>query len=326
MPKGKKFRPPFQRGGEPPQPIRNYFSCTSLICSSVTLVTLQREVLRRGVPAAGLLLCSLTEMMKNQQQSLPAKGNVIVIDQRYSRTAMLTGEDGIAKLRSARIAVFGAGGVGGHAIEALARCGVGSIDIYDDDNISVSNLNRQLLALKSTVGMNKAEAAVMRIADIDDTVKAAAHKMFFLPENADEVDFTQYDVIIDAIDTVSGKIELAVRGQAAGAYVISAMGAGNKLDPTAFTACDIYETSVCPLARVMRRELRKRGVKSLRVVYSTEEAITPLSVDIIGEENSADEPERKGTPKKNPPGSISFVPSAAGLIIASETVKYILGY
>lgn len=243
-------------------------------------------------------------------------------DEQHSRTARLIGDDNLAKLRNARAAVFGVGGVGGFAAEALARCGIGSIDLFDDDKVSISNLNRQIIALRSTVGRHKTDVMAERIADIDPEIKVTGHKMFFLPENADEVDFSQYDVVIDAIDTVSGKLEIAVRGQAAGAYVISAMGAGNKLDPMSFTACDIYETSVCPLARVMRRELKKRGVKSLRVVYSTEEARTPIITEM--QEQTEDNPLRKGTPKTNSPGSISFVPSAAGLIIASEAVKYLM--
>lgn len=237
---------------------------------------------------------------------------------------MLIGEDGVNRLRSSRVAVFGAGGVGGFAIEALARCGVGAIDIFDDDKVSVSNLNRQIIALGSTVGMHKADAAAARIADIDESIRVNAVRMFFIPENADQVDFSRYDAVIDAIDTVSGKLEIIMRAKAAGCFVISAMGAGNKLDPLKLTVCDIYETSVCPLARVMRRELRKRGVKELKVVYSTEEALTPIEIDADRGSDNEESPLRKGTPKKNPPGSISFVPSAAGLIAASETVKFLL--
>ncbi|MCM1524861.1 MAG: tRNA threonylcarbamoyladenosine dehydratase [Ruminococcus sp.] len=232
-------------------------------------------------------------------------------DEQYSRTAVLLGEEKLNKLRRSRVAVFGAGGVGSYAIEALARCGTGSIDIFDGDRIAVSNLNRQLIALKSTVGMYKSDAAAARIADIDGSIKATGHRMFFLPENADEVDFSAFDAVIDAVDTVAAKLEIIVRAQAAGVFVISSMGAGNKLDPSKFTVCDIYETSVCPLARVMRRELRKRGVKSLRTVYSTEEAHPP---------RIPCEPDERG---KLPPGSVSFVPSAAGLLIAAETVKYL---
>ncbi|MGN1089936.1 MAG: ThiF family adenylyltransferase [Huintestinicola sp.] len=245
------------------------------------------------------------------------------MDEQYSRTAMLIGEDGLDKLRNARVAVFGVGGVGGYAIEALARCGIGTLDLFDDDTVSVSNLNRQIIALKSTVGMAKVDAAAARIADIDNSIRVNARRMFFVPETADQVDFSLYDAVIDAIDTVSGKLEIITRAQQAGAYVISAMGAGNKLDPTKLTACDIYETSVCPLARVMRRELKKRGVKALRVVYSTEEARTPIQIE-TAHTDSSESPLRTGKPKTNAPGSISFVPSAAGLIIASETVKYIL--
>lgn len=247
-----------------------------------------------------------------------------MINEQYSRTAMLIGEDGTKKLRKARVAVFGVGGVGGFAAEALARCGIGHIDLYDDDKVSVSNLNRQIIALKSTIGMYKTDVMTARIQDIDDSTEVRGIKMFFTPENAHEVDFSQYDVVIDAIDTVSGKIELAVRGQAAGAYVISAMGAGNKLDPFRFTACDIYETSVCPLARVMRRELKKRGVASLRVVYSTEEARKPIEIQ-TSSAPAEESPLRSGKPKTNSPGSISFVPSAAGLFLAHEAVEYLLG-
>lgn len=247
-----------------------------------------------------------------------------MIPEQHSRTAMLIGEVNTEKLKKARAAVFGVGGVGGFAAEALARCGVGSIDLYDDDKVSLSNLNRQIIALRSTVGMYKTDVMAARIRDIDPDITVTGHRMFFTPQNAHEVDFSRYDVVIDAIDTVSGKIEIAVRGQEAGAYVISAMGAGNKTDPFKFTACDIYETSVCPLARVMRRELKKRGVKSLRVVYSTEEARKPH--DIVCEKEETIESElRTGKPKTNSPGSISFVPSAAGLFIASEAVRHICG-
>lgn len=234
-------------------------------------------------------------------------------EEQYSRTAMALGEDNLSKLRRSRIAVFGAGGVGGYAIEALARCGVGSIDIFDGDRVAVSNLNRQIIALKSTVGMYKTDAAAARIADIDESIRVTGHPVFFLPENSGQVDFSRFDAVIDAVDTVSAKLEIIKRSQEAGAFVISAMGAGNKLDPTKFVACDIYETSVCPLARVMRHELRKMGVKSLRVVYSTEEA-KPHRVHC--------EPDERG---KVPPASVSFVPSAAGLIIAAETVRYLIG-
>ncbi len=245
-----------------------------------------------------------------------------MICEQYSRTAMLIGEEAVEKLKNSRAAVFGAGGVGGYAIEALARCGVGTIDIFDDDKISVSNLNRQIIALNSTVGMYKTDAMAARIHDIDPSVTVNTHRMFFMPQNADQVDFTQYDAVIDAIDTVSGKLEIAERCIAAGTFVISSMGTGNKLDPTKLTVCDIYETSVCPLARVMRRELKKRDVKALRVVYSTEPALPRREIETT---SSAEEsPLRSGKPKTNSPGSISFVPSAAGLIAASEVIKHLI--
>lgn len=229
----------------------------------------------------------------------------------FSRTELLLGAEGIEKLRKARIAVFGVGGVGGYAVEALARSGVGALDLIDDDTVSLTNINRQIIALHSTVGKPKVEVAAERVADINPACKVQTYRTFYTPETADDFDFTQYDYVIDAIDTVSGKIALAVQAQQAGTPLISSMGAGNKLDPTAFEVADIYATSVCPLARVMRRELRKRGIKKLKVVYSREEAMTPL----VGEE----EP---GTHQKRvTPGSVAFVPSVAGLILAGEVIK-----
>ena len=229
----------------------------------------------------------------------------------FSRTELLLGAEGIEKLRKARIAVFGVGGVGGYAVEALARSGVGALDLIDDDTVSLTNINRQIIALHSTVGKPKVEVAAERVADINPACKVQTYRTFYTPETADDFDFTQYDYVIDAIDTVSGKIALAVQAQQAGTPLIASMGAGNKLDPTAFEVADIYATSVCPLARVMRRELRKRGIKKLKVVYSREEAMTPLA----GEE----EP---GTHQKRvTPGSVAFVPSVAGLILAGEVIK-----
>ncbi len=232
------------------------------------------------------------------------------------RTELLLGPEAMTRLRQARVAVFGAGGVGGQAIDALARAGIGSLDIIDDDVISVSNLNRQILALHSTLGRYKAEVARERILDIDPTIQVQAHKVFFTPETAGQFDFSVYDYIVDAIDTVAGKIELAVRGQEAGVPVISAMGAGNKLDPTAFQVADIYETSVCPLARVMRRELKKRGVRALKVVYSQETPIKPAPQDT----------DMDGAhPRRAVPGSVSFVPPVAGLILAGEVIRDLAG-
>ena len=236
------------------------------------------------------------------------------MDQAFSRTALLLGAEAMEKLRSSRVIVFGLGGVGGHACEALVRSGIGAIDLVDDDQVAVSNLNRQLFATRSTLGMDKVEAAKARLLDINPELRVTTHKCFFLPETADRFDFTQYDYIVDAIDTVTAKLCLAEAAYRAGTPIISSMGAGNKLDPTAFEAADINKTSVCPLARIMRKELRKRGVKKLKVVYSREDALTPLE---------AAEPDREG--RRSVPGSTAFVPSVAGLILAGEVVKDLAG-
>lgn len=227
----------------------------------------------------------------------------------FLRTEMLLGSEAMENLRNARVAVFGVGGVGGYAVEALARSGVGHLDLIDNDTVCGSNLNRQIIALRSTIGRYKTESARDRIADINPECIVTEHRMFFMPETADEIDFSVFDYVIDAIDTVTGKIEIIMRAKATGVPVISSMGAGNKLDPTKFEVSDIYSTSVCPLARVMRREMRKRGVASLKVVYSREEAISPKISGIT---------QPSGKPVA---GSTAFVPSAAGLIIASEVVK-----
>lgn len=224
------------------------------------------------------------------------------------RTELLLGEEGVKILSGSRVAVFGVGGVGGFAIEALARSGVGTLDIIDNDQVCESNLNRQIIALHSTIGRNKTDVMKERIADINPGIRVNVHQCFYLPENADSFDFTQYDYIIDAIDTVAGKIQLVMQAQAAGTPIISCMGAGNKLDPARFEVSDIYKTSVCPLAKVMRKELKARGVKSLKVVYSREEAMKP--VQTIAEGN-----------RRAIPGSIAFVPSVAGLILAGEVIK-----
>lgn len=234
--------------------------------------------------------------------------------EQYSRSELLLGNEAMEKLKNSRVAVFGVGGVGGFAVEALARCGVGTLDLIDNDTVSVTNINRQIIALHSTIGRLKTEVAAERVRDIDPDIKVNVHSCFFMPETADSFDFTQYDYVVDAIDTVTGKIEIIMRAKAACAPVISAMGAGNKLDPTAFRVTDIYKTKGCPLARVMRRELKKRGVDRLKVVYSEEEPITPR----IGNE----EPQNG---RRSVPGSVSFVPSAAGLILAGEVIKDIIG-
>lgn len=228
--------------------------------------------------------------------------------EQYARTEMLIGKAGVAKLRNARVAVFGIGGVGGHAVEALARSGVGALDLIDNDTVGESNINRQIVALHSTVGRRKTEVMAERIKDIDPHIAVTEHNVFFLPETAEALDFTKYDYVVDAIDTVSGKLALIEKAKAAGVPVISAMGAGNKLDPTAFAVADIEKTSVCPLARVMRRELKKRGVKGVKVVYSKEEPIAPQT----------DEKTANGKPV---PASIAFAPSVMGLIVASEVIK-----
>ena len=230
--------------------------------------------------------------------------------EQLSRTALLLGDDAVERLSQAGVAVFGVGGVGGFATEALARSGIGALDLIDGDVVSLSNLNRQIIALHSTVGKAKTEVMAQRIQDIDPDIRLTLHTCFFTPENAGDFDFTQYDYIIDAVDMVTAKIQLAVQAQAAGVPMISSMGAGNKLDPSAFEVSDLYKTSVCPLARVMRRELKARGIRKMKVVYSKEE---PRKVD---------GPTENG---RHIPGSIAFVPSAAGLVLAGEVIRELAG-
>ena len=218
----------------------------------------------------------------------------------FSRTESLIGKEALEKLKNSRVAVFGVGGVGSYVVEALARSGVGALDLIDNDSVSESNINRQIVALHSTLGKQKTEVAAARVKDINPAIKVREHNLFFLPETADSFDFSPYDYVVDAIDTVSGKLALIERAKAANVPVISSMGTGNKLDPTAFEVADISKTSVCPLARVMRRELKKRGIEKVKVVYSKE-----------------DPKETNGSV----PASIAFVPSVAGLIIAGEVVK-----
>ncbi len=240
------------------------------------------------------------------------------MEQEFSRTQLLLGPEAMEKLAAARVAVFGLGGVGGYTVEALARSGVGALDLVDSDRVSLSNLNRQILALHSTVGRYKTEVAAERVRDINPACRVTVHNVFFLPETADLFDFSQYDYVVDAIDTVSGKIHLILAARAAGVPVVSAMGAGNKLDPSAFRAADLAETSFCPLARILRKELRKRGVEHLRVVYSPE---PPLS--------AAGDPEEipDGAPagRRDVPGSVSFVPPVAGLLLAGEVIRDLAG-
>ena len=235
---------------------------------------------------------------------------VFMTDQ-FTRTRLLLGDAGIEKLRASRVAVFGLGGVGSYVVEALARSGIGTLDIVDDDVIALSNLNRLLYATQENVGQPKTEVVSARIHAICPDTVVHAHRCFYLPETADRFDFTQYDYVADAIDTVSGKIQLVLQAKAANVPVISCMGAGNKLDPTAFEVSDISKTSVCPLARVMRRELKKRGVERLKVVYSKEPPIEP----------NGDAEESGAHQKRQTPGSCAFVPSVAGLIMAGEIIR-----
>lgn len=228
----------------------------------------------------------------------------------FERSAMLLGTGQVESLADKRVAIFGVGGVGGYVAEALARTGIGAFDLVDHDTVSVTNINRQIIATTDTVGKNKAEVMRERILSINPEAKVFVHDCFFLPENADGFCFEEYDYVVDAVDTVTAKLEIIERAKKAGVPVISAMGAGNKLDPTKFVVTDISKTNVCPLAKVMRRELKKCGIFDVKVVYSTEEAKTPLF-----------EPPADGETRKKAPGSVAFVPSVAGLIVASEVIK-----
>ena len=227
------------------------------------------------------------------------------------RTAMLLGEEAVEKLQKARVAVFGIGGVGGYTLEALARAGVGQLDLIDNDTVSRSNINRQILATQSTVGSPKVEAGKNRVLDINPDCVVRTWQVFYTPETADQFDFTQYDYIVDAIDTVTGKLQLIQRAHECSTPIISCMGTGNKLDAAAFEVSDISKTTMCPLARIVRKELGKRGIKHLKVVYSKEEALSPTGW----------EEEAKLLGKRQIPGSVSFVPGAAGLILAGEVIK-----
>ena len=237
----------------------------------------------------------------------------------FTRTALIFGKDNMKKIHNSRVIVFGIGGVGSYVVEALVRSGIGAIDIVDDDKICLSNLNRQLYALHSTIGKYKVDIAEERIHDINPDCKVTKWKTFYMPDTADLFDFSQYDYIVDCIDTVTGKLEIITRGKALKKPVISCMGAGNKVDPTKLKVADITRTSVCPLARVMRNELKKRNIKRLKVVFSTESAIPPKADEAEVEDTSG--VERKGKPKKQTPGSNAFVPSVAGMIIAAEVIK-----
>lgn len=236
------------------------------------------------------------------------------MSERFSRTELLLGAENMERLSKARVAVFGVGGVGGYVVEALARSGVGALDLIDNDKVSLSNINRQILATEKTVGQYKVDVARDRVQDINPDIRVCTHRTFYMPDTKEQFDFKEYDYVVDAIDTVTGKIALVMQAREAGVPVISSMGAGNKLDGAAFQVADIYETSVCPLAKVMRKELKKRGVDKLKVVYSQEKPLTPSGgfEDVRAEEMAG---------RRQIPGSIAYVPSVAGLILAGEVVR-----
>lgn len=242
----------------------------------------------------------------------------------FSRTELLLGKEAMERLEKSRVAVFGVGGVGGYTVEALVRSGVGAIDLIDDDKVCLTNLNRQIIATRKTVGRYKVDVMKERIGEINPDCRVEVHKCFYLPENKDEFDFAQYDYVVDAVDTVTAKLQLVMEAREKGVPVISSMGAGNKLNPAEFEVADIYETSVCPLAKVMRRELKKRGVEKLKVVYSKEPPIHPkedMKTDCRTSCICPPGTEHKGTERRAIPGSAAFVPSVVGLIIASEVIK-----
>ncbi len=247
----------------------------------------------------------------------------------FSRTELLLGAEAMEKLAKARVAVFGIGGVGGYVCEALARSGVGALDLIDDDKVCLTNLNRQIIATRSTIGKYKVDVMEERILDINPDAKVVKHQCFYLPETADDFRFEEYDYVVDAVDTVTAKIALVMQAKEAGVPIISSMGAGNKMDASAFQVADIYKTKVCPLAKVMRRELKKRDVKKLKVVYSEEPAITPIDDMSISCRTHCVCPPgaaHKCTERRAIPGSNAFVPSVAGLILAGEVVKDLTGY
>lgn len=246
---------------------------------------------------------------------------------KFSRTELIFGKEAMERLKNARVAVFGIGGVGGYTVEALARSGVGALDLIDNDKVSVTNINRQIIATTKNVGQYKVDVAKQRVSDINPNCCVRTYKTFFLPETKDEFDFSQYDYAVDAIDTVSGKKEIILCAKAANVPVISSMGAGNKIDPTAFEVADIYETSVCPLARVMRGICRKNGIDRLKVVYSREKPIKPNvgAAAVRLKESEGAQKSEMSAPRRDMPGSAAFVPSVAGLIIAGEVIKDLIG-
>ncbi len=248
------------------------------------------------------------------------------MSKQFTRTQMLLGSDGMEKLSNAHVAVFGIGGVGGYAVEALVRSGVGAIDVFDDDKVNITNINRQIIATQSTVGKYKVDVMKERALSINPAVIINTHKCFYMPDNADDYDLGKYSYIVDAIDTVTGKLEIIMRASALNIPVISCMGAGNKMDASKFEVADIYETTVCPLARVMRRELKKREIKKLKVVYSKEKPIVSDGLTKIDAQSQIEANNgRSGESKRNIPASIAFVPAVAGLIAAGEVIRDLSG-
>lgn len=240
-------------------------------------------------------------------------------DERFSRTQLLVGDQALDKLANASVIVFGIGGVGGYVVEALARCGIGALDLVDDDEVSLTNINRQIIATTSTIGRPKVEAMAERVTDINPTCTVTTHQCFYLPQTADRFDLAQYDYVVDAVDTVTAKLRIIQAAKEADVPVISSMGAANKLDPTAFRVADVDKTSICPLARIIRKEARQRGLGHFKVVFSTEPALKPDLPDGWQAE------QRPGSSSRSLPGSIAFVPSAAGLVLAAEVVKDLIG-
>lgn len=249
------------------------------------------------------------------------------MSEQFSRTELIFGREAIERLHTARVAIFGIGGVGSYVVEALVRSGVGKLDLIDNDRVCLSNLNRQLFATHKTLGQYKVDAAECRIREINPGVQVQKHCIFYLPETAGTFDFADYDYVVDAIDTVTGKLALAVQAKEAGVPIISSMGAGNKVDPSAFEVADIYQTSVCPLAKVMRRELKKRGIEKLKVVYSKEPALPPadMEADAMADEDGSGAGE-KPLKRRRIPGSNAFVPPVAGLIMAGEVIRDLTGF
>ncbi len=246
------------------------------------------------------------------------------MSEQFSRTERILGQEALAALAKKKVALFGLGGVGGYVAEALVRSGIGSFDLVDNDKVVLSNLNRQIIASHKTVGRDKADVMKERILDINPAAQVRTYKCFYLPETAGDFDFSCYDYVVDAVDTVTAKIDIVMRAQEAGVPVISCMGTGNKLNPAMLEVADIYETSVCPLAKVMRHELKKRGVKKLKVVYSREVPLRPKETEGKEEESRQETSEKTERERRSIPGSIIFVPAAAGLLMASEVVKDLL--